>query len=440
MRVDNQRHRDAIPTVNSDWWNYGGITRSVALVEVPETFVEDYLVQLSPGSLEGDRAEVDGWVRLNGPEAAGGAVSVSISALGIEAEAAADADGIARFRFPVEGFTPWSPAHPRLYDVVVRGGGDEVSDRIGFRTIEQRGEDLFLNGEPIFLRGISIHEEKPTGDGRANSRADAEQLLSWVKELDGNFVRLAHYPHNEAMVRTAEEMGFLVWSEVPVYWTVQFENPETYANAERQLREMISRDKNRAAVAMWSVANETPLSEARLSFLTRLTETARRLDPTRLIAAALDTQDRDGNTIHIRDPFGEAIDVIGINTYCGWYGGTPESCAALRWTSDFDKPVVISEVGAGALAGRHGAADERWTEEYQAAVYEHNLAMADHIPFLRGISPWILKDFRSPRRPLPEIQDFWNRKGLVSEQGQKKAAFYLLQDYYQRRKAEQPDR
>lgn len=439
MKVDNRRHRDAVPTVNSDWWNYGGITRSVSLVEVPETFVEDYMVQLVPGSLQGDRAEIAGWVRLDGPAAAGTTVSVAVPALGTEAEAVTEADGVARFRIPVDGLTPWSPAHPQLYDVTVAGAGDEVTDRVGFRTIERRGEDLLLNGEPIFLRGISVHEEKPVGDGRATSREDAERLLGWVKELNGNFVRLAHYPHNEAMVRAAEEMGLLVWSEIPVYWTVQFDNPETYANAERQLREMIARDKNRAAVAMWSVANETPLSDDRLAFLTRLAETARSLDPTRLVAAALDTQDRDAatNTTHIRDPLGEVVDVIGVNTYCGWYGGTPESCASIRWASDFDKPVVISEMGGGALAGRHGPADERWTEEYQAAVYENNLAMADDIPFLRGLSPWILKDFRSPRRPLPGVQDFWNRKGLISDAGQKKQAFYILQSYYQRRAAEQ---
>ncbi len=441
MKVDNRRHRDAVPTVNSDWWNYGGVTRSVSLVEVPETFVEDYVVQLAPGSLDGDRAEVAGWVRLDGPAAAGGTARVAIPDLGVEVEAVADAGGVARFRVPVDGLTPWSPAHPRLYDVAVSGGGDAVADRIGFRTIERRGEDLLLNGEPLFLRGISIHEEKPIGDGRATSREDAEQLLGWVKELNGNFVRLAHYPHNEAMVRTAEEMGLLVWSEIPVYWTVQFDDPGTYANAERQLSEMVSRDKNRAAVVMWSVANETPLSDARLSFLTRLVETTRRLDPTRLVAAALDTQDRDAatNTTHIRDPLGASIDVIGVNTYCGWYGGTPSSCASIRWASDFGKPVVISEMGGGALAGLHGTADERWTEEYQAAVYEHNLAMADEIPFLRGISPWILKDFRSPRRPLPGIQDFWNRKGLVSDAGEKKQAFYVLQDYYRGRAVDQPD-
>jgi len=123
--------------------------------------------------------------------------------------------------------------------------------------------------------------------------------------------------------------------------------------------------------------------------------------------------------------------VIGINSYCGWYGDAlPASCAGLRWFSDHNKPVIMSEFGGGALQGYHGTALDRWTEEYQASVYEHNLTMLDRIPFLRGTTPWILKDFRSPRRPLPRIQDFWNRKGLVSDEGIRKQAFYLMQAWY----------
>src|SRR5690606_14653459 len=133
----------------------------------------------------------------------------------------------------------------------------------------------------------------------------------------------------------------------------------------------------------------------------------------------------------IDDPLSGVVDVIGINNYCGWYGGTPESCAGIKWRSKYNKPVIMSEVGGGALQGYHGDVDQRWTEEYQAAVYRHNLAMMDNIPFLRGITPWILKDFRSPRRPLPGIQDYWNRKGLVSDSGIKKQAWQVLHDYYE---------
>ena len=124
------------------------------------------------------------------------------------------------------------------------------------------------------------------------------------------------------------------------------------------------------------------------------------------------------------------MDVIGVNSYCGWYVATPGSCANLKWVSRYRKPVIMSEFGADALQGFHGDKAQRWTEEYQADVYTNNLVMIDNMNFIRGISPWILKDFRSPRRPLPSIQDFWNRKGLISDKGIKKKSWTILHDYY----------
>ena len=287
-----------------------------------------------------------------------------------------------------------------------------------------------MNGRPIFLRGVSVHEEAPLRGGRANSREDARTLLGWARELGANFVRLAHYPHNEYMIREADRMGIMVWSEIPVYWTILWENPATLENARTQLSEMIARDKNRAAVVIWSVANETPLSDARLSFLKNLVSQARTLDPTRLLSAAMERHYVNDTTQMIDDPLGEFLDVFGCNEYVGWYDGPPEKADRLEWKSKYDKPLVMSEFGGDALAGHHGDAAARWTEEYQESIYRHQIAMLKRIPFLRGTSPWILMDFRSPRRPLPKIQDYWNRKGLVSNKGEKKKAFYVLQEYY----------
>ncbi len=282
------------------------------------------------------------------------------------------------------------------------------------------------------MKGISIHEEAPFKTGRVTSIEQVRVLLQWAKELGCNYVRLAHYPHNEDMVREAERMGLMVWSEIPVYWTVQFDNNETYANAEHQLEEMIARDKNRASVVLWSIANETPIGDSRLEFLANLAAKARALDSTRLISAALDpdgTSSREGMNF-IDDPLGEHLDVIGINYYCGWYGGTPESCRTIKWDTKYDKPMIMSEFGGGALQGLHGEENERWTEEYQSAVYRNNIEMLKNIEFLAGTSPWILMDFRSHRRHLKRIQADFNRKGLISDQGFKKESFYIMQEYY----------
>ena len=425
VKVDNKRRLDAVPTLMTDWWNYGGLTRDVKLIETPQTFVNDYMVQLQQGS----RNRVTGWVKLSGDKLSQ-KVPVRFPEAGISRSFTTNASGIAAIDFTAD-LKLWSPNSPKLYDVFIEAETDQVREQIGFRSIETRGTDILLNGQPVFLRGVCIHEEAPLRGGRGHSREDAVTLLSWAKELGANFVRLAHYPHNEFMVREADRMGIMVWSEIPVYWTIQWENADTLKNARNQLQEMITRDKNRAAVVIWSVANETPLSDARLTFLKNLIALARQQDPTRLLSAAMERHYINPTTQMIDDPLGEFLDVLGCNEYVGWYDGLPEKADALEWKSKYQKPLVMSEFGGDALFNHHGDALTRWTEEYQESIYQHQIAMLKKIPFLRGTSPWILTDFRSPRRPLPGIQDYWNRKGLISDRGDKKKAFYVLQGWYE---------
>jgi beta-glucuronidase len=424
VKVDNKRRRDAVPTLMTDWWNYGGLTRDVKLIETSATFVNDYFIQLQKGS----RNHVTGWVKLAG-EKLNQAVTIRIPEAGFTKSFATDARGFALIDFTAD-LKLWSPESPKLYEVAIEAETDQVRDLIGFRSIETRGTNILLNGRPIFLRGVCIHEEAPIRGGRAYSREDAQTLLGWVKDLGANFVRLAHYPHNEWMIREADRLGIMVWSEIPVYWTIEWENRVTLENARRQLSEMIARDKNRAAVVIWSVANETPLSEARLSFLKNLVTHARSLDPGRLLSAAMERHYINDTTQMIDDPLGEYLDVLGCNEYVGWYDGLPEKADGLEFKSKYQKPLVMSEFGGDALYGHHGDALTRWTEEYQESIYRHQIGMLKKIPFLRGTSPWILTDFRSPRRPLPKIQDYWNRKGLISSRGEKKKAFYVLQAWY----------
>lgn len=424
VKVDNRRWRDAVPTLMTDWWNYGGLTRQVKLVETPATFVHDYFIQLQKGS----RDRIRGWVRLSGEKLAQ-KITVRIPEARISKSFTTDASGFVGIDLNAE-LSLWSPENPKLYDVAIEAETDQVRDRIGFRSLETRGAEILLNGRPVFLRGVCMHEEAPVRGGRAYSREDALTLLGWAKELGANFVRLAHYPHNEFMVREADRMGIMVWSEIPVYWTILWEDPATLENARNQLREMIVRDKNRASVVIWSVANETPLSDARLAFLKNLVSHARTLDPTRLLSAAMERHYVNETTQMIDDPLGEYLDVLGCNEYVGWYDGLPAKADHLEWKSKYEKPLIMSEFGGDALYGRRGDASARWTEEYQEDLYQHQLVMLKRIPFLRGVAPWILMDFRSPRRPLPGIQDYWNRKGLISNRGEKKKAFYVMQKWY----------
>ena len=425
VEVDNTRRADGVPSLHTDWWNYGGLTRGVQLVDVPETYIEDYSLHLSRDVPN----EITGWVQL-GSSAAGTPVWIHIPALDVKQSAQADASGRAVFHFQAKPEL-WSPDKPTLYGVIVTTDKEVIKDDIGFRTLEVRGTQILLNGKPIFLRGICLHEEAPFRSGRAFSAEDDATLLGWAKELGANFVRLAHYPHNEEMVRLADRMGLLVWEEVPDYWDIDWKNPATLENAKAQLRDVVARDQNRAAVAMWSMSNETPISPERTVFLKAMADYARQLDSTRLITSALNRTEHAGDVRTLNDPLAESLDVIGLNEYIGWYEGKPEDADRAQFKFAVEKPVIISEFGAGAPYGLHGDVATRFTEEYQANVFQHQIAMAQRIPELAGMTPWVLMDFRSPRRFLPGIQDYFNRKGVVSDRGQKKQAFYVLQKFYQ---------
>ena len=427
VKVDNKRHAEDVPTQIFDWWNYGGITRDVLLIDVEPVYIENYNLQLV--SLEGRRLGFS--VKLNS-ETAGRQVTLSIPELKIKKTVTTDAKGTATIYMKAKPQL-WSPETPKLYDVVIEQGNEVIRDEVGFRKIETRGKQLLLNGKPIFLRGVSIHEEKAFGGGRANSTEDAHTLLSWAKELGCNYVRLAHYPHNEYAVREAERMGILVWSEIPVYWTIAWSNPDTYANAERQLTDMIKRDQNRANIIIWSIANETPHSSERDAFLSRLAKHARSLDSTRLISMAMEVTSASNYRNRLQDNMSEYVDVVSFNQYVGWYRDVNDA-SKMTWEIPYDKPVIISEFGGGAKYGLHGEKNQRWTEEFQENLYRENLAMLDKIEGLAGTSPWILKDFRSPRRVLNGIQDYYNRKGLFSDRGEKKKAFYVLQEWYKGKK------
>lgn len=462
VRVDNRKRDDDIPTPLTDWLNYGGITREVRLLELSSTFIREYEVKLGASGRDGIR----GYVQLDGA-AAGEGVQLEIAELGISASLATDPNGWVSFDLEAAPEL-WSPESPRLYRVRITSGEDSVEEEIGFRHVEARGDQILLNGQPIFLRGISIHEEALHGEGRAHSLAHAEELLGLARELGCNFVRLAHYPHNEHMARLADRLGLLVWAEIPVYWAVDFENDVTLDRGRRQLTELITRDRNRASVIFWSIANETPINAARQAFLGALADHVRTLDDTRLTTAAMLTPPEDlgrfflssyipslvgldvGDWIYpVSDPVANVVDVPSLNEYFGWYYsgalgliGPWSSHHARRIMLDnihririerrTPKPFILSELGAGARAGMHAPEEELavFTEEYQALVYRKQIEMIRRQEGLVGLSPWILKDFRSPLRLYQGVQDYWNLKGLVDDEGRKKKAFAVLRDYY----------
>lgn len=432
--VDGGRRADRIPAEVADWFNHGGITRDVLLIETPRTFINNYYIALDKSTLNSKVRKISGTLLLSGKEMPK-EVRVQIPELRIDQAVAVGADGKAGFTLDAKRLQLWSPASPKLYDVRLVAGSDTVCDQIGFRTIETRGKQILLNGEPVFLKGICLHDENPLRRTRANSVEDARLVIGWAKELGCNFLRLAHYPHQENIVRLADKEGILLWEELPLYWGIQWSNSKVLDNAKRQYKELIDRDYNRASSIIWSIANETAVVPERNKFLGELADYVRTLDSTRLLSAACKKdQGRDGHPDAVytyNDPLMQKLDIISLNEYLGWYGGSPAECQGKTFKMGLEKPVIVSEFGGGALQGFHGDKATRWSEEFQAYLYEESIAMFDKIDGLSGMAPWILCDFMSPLRQLHQVQDGWNRKGLISEQGKKKQAFYVLKKYYE---------
>lgn len=423
--VNNKRKADHIPAENFGWWNYGGITRDVFIVETPQVFVDDYAIQLAKGSSN----VVQGWIRLNNAQPHQEVV-IELPEANIRQSLKTDANGFASFEKRAK-LSLWSPESPRLYKVIIRTSSETIEDRIGFRSIEVRDNDILLNGRPIFLKGINIHEEIPEGMRRASSEADARAILNGAKALGCNFVRLSHYPMNEYIIRLAEEMGLMLWEEIPLWQKIQFTD-DVIQKAESQLGEMINRDRNRCNVIIWSVSNETRPGQLRDAGIIRLLKKARSLDSTRLVTAALSHFKYEGNTITVDDAVSEYMDIIGINKYLGWYEPWPAEPGNVTWNFKFKRPVIYSEFGSEALSGNHGPADiaSLWTEEHQEKVFMDNIAMFARMAPLRGVCPWLLADFRDPTRLHPVFQDGWNRKGLLSDKGERKKAWYVIKKYY----------
>jgi beta-glucuronidase len=428
VRVNNQRKKDGIPGLGYDWFNYGGITREVNLVETGSTFISDYFIQLGKNSY----SSALGWIKLSGKSPSQN-ITLKIPELNINYKIRSDGEGLAEVKFDAD-FKLWSPENPKLYKIIIQCETDTITDEIGFRSIGTKGTKVLLNGKPVFLKGINIHEENPLRAARAYSESDAILLLKWAKELGCNIVRLAHYPHNEHMIKTAEKMGIMVWDEIPVYQRIEFSAPGVAEKMDLMMQEMVTRDKNRCSVVIWSLSNETDSSPDRDKALTDLTDKCRKLDSTRLITSVINDEEYNNNVMNVWDTLYRHFDLITLNEYLGWYVPWQGKAGDIKWNFIcHDKPVIITEFGGEALYGNNsGPKDEAqsWNEEYQENIYKDQVAMFGTMKELSGVFPWLLTDYRSSGRMHPVYQKGWNRKGLISDKGEKKKAWYILFDYY----------
>ena len=419
LQVDNTRRSNQVPMNDTDWFNYGGVYRDIELIRVPKVHIKDFKIALEPGS---DFSRIN--VKIAMSENYSGNATLKIEELGILQEVPVE-NGVGDFSFEAHPML-WCPDSPKLYDVTLECAGDTVSDRVGFREILVKEMDIILNGKPLFLRGISCHEDS-VENGKALTDEERLENIRIAKELGCNFMRVAHYPHNERMSQLADELGLLLWEEIPVYWGIQFASEDTYNDAENQLKELITRDYNRASVIIWSVGNENADTDERLHFMSRLAQCSHTLDHTRMVSAAcLVNYEKNA----IEDRLEQYLDIIGLNEYCGWYTAEWRMLPELFENSNPPKPVIITEFGADAYPNLRGTIADKGTEDCQAYVYERQIENIRKISYIKGMTPWILHDFRCPRRTSVN-QRYYNTKGLLSaDKKHKKLAFYVLQDFY----------
>jgi beta-glucuronidase len=409
--VENKRQPERVPMHHFDWFNYGGLHRSVALLRLPARHVRRFSAHLAP---DGRQVVLRLW--LNAP--ADGQARFEL--LGETIEVAIH-DGFGEALLPAAPRL-WSPADPVLHDVTLHHGDEVLRERIGFRTLATQGTRILLNGEDVYLAGVCVHEDD-LALGRCTDAADIARRIADAKALGANFLRLAHYPHDERVARACDAAGLLLWAEIPVYWAIDFANPATLADARNQLQELIARDANRASIILWGVGNENADTEARLAFMAELARAAHAADPSRLVTAACLI---NREQFRIEDRLAEHLDVIGLNEYFGWYEQGFQGLGRLLGNSRPDRPVIISETGADARAGYRDAAAPLFSEERQAAFYEGQCAALATAPYVRGLAAWLLYDFRSLRRQT-RAQGGFNRKGLIAEDKRtRKLAFATL--------------
>lgn len=466
VRVDNAYDPDIIPSQKSDFFIYGGITRDVWLRSVPLTRIDRLFISTPSVSKNQAETVLDvAFVNRKEDAVAGEIESVVRDRRGREvlrqSTPVSLPKGVSRssVKLPVlKNPSLWSPSDPALYEMTValKQGSqtiDQVSDRVGYRWYEFKEHGPFmLNGERLLLRGTHRHEDYA---GLANAMPDSlhRKDIRMIKEIGANFVRLAHYPQDPEVYRACDELGLLVWDELP--WCRGGMGGETWkTNTARLLKEQILQNFNHPSIIIWSLGNELywlpdvpggdNLDSLR-AMIKELDTIAHRLDPYRLTATRKFTEGDD------------LVDVVSPSMWPGWYSGiyTTFERAITDARKSF-KRFFHAEYGGDSHIGRHVenpidgdgmAVSEGWEEEikpqkvkniaqmgdwsesYIVNLFDWYLRVSEQKEWFPGNAQWAFKDFPTPLRPENPIP-YINQKGLVDRSGKPKDAYYVFKSYW----------
>jgi beta-glucuronidase len=421
-----------------DFYNYAGLARSVWLYSTPRTFVRDITVRTD---VQGSRGIVDVAV-----DATAGEPRVSLF----------DADGAvvvsaqgATVRLEVADAHLWQPGEGYLYTLRVDLlEGDDSGDRyelpVGIRTVEVRGQEFLINGEPFYFRGFGKHEDSAfRGKGHDNTLMVHDfGLMRW---MGANSFRTAHYPYAEEVLEYADRHGIVVIGETPAVglnlglgggifgrgsrlsFSSEMFNDRTRDAHAQSIRELIARDKNHPSVVMWCLVNEPDATEdGSRPYFEPLVSLARQLDPTRPI-----TYTNEPRASATCDRIVDLFDVVSLNRYNGWYinggdlktAGTQLRDELREWAQAYDKPILITEYGADTISGLHSVLTQPWSEEYQHDFLATYHTVFDGIDAVVGEHVWNFADFQTS---TGLIRVDGNKKGVFTRDRRPKAAAHAL--------------
>ena len=466
VRVDNGYDPDLIPSQKSDFFIYGGLIRDVWLRELPENYLS--AVRVSTPEVSAERAVTTAEVEVSVPEI-GGRLHAFLtdprtSRKVSEVTATITSDGPVTLTFPeIRRPALWSPKSPHLYKLTVEltDANGTVTDRqdepVGYRwyRFEPNGP-FYLNGERLLLRGTHRHEEH-AGYGGALPDSLHRRDIAQMKEMGVNFLRLGHYPQDPSVYAACNELGIIVWDELP--WCRGGKGEATWeANTERLLREQIAQNYNHPSIFFWSLGNEIywlpdfPGGDDTLAmnaYVRHLNEVAHELDPGRLTA--------------IRKYYAGAdlVDVFSPSIWSGWYAGVYKNYEnTLAQQRPLYPRFLHMEYGGSSHVGRHTetpidgdgtvnpdewaeavnqvnvsniATSGDWTENYIVDLFDWHLSVSETLDWFPGNAQWAFKDFGTPLRPENPIP-YLNQKGLVDRAGKPKDAYYVFKSYW----AEEP--
>ena len=439
VKVDNRFDDHSIPQKKVDWYHYGGITRSVTVETLEGVCILNHRFRYE---LSDDlkTAECFSTVTLYN---AGSREAETKVALTLEGETAAEETVVIPGRermtiqlppFTVSDIRLWDEGKGELYSLEYLTETDDLYDRVGFRKLEVKDGKLLLNNREIEIRGVNRHHDHPDF-GMAFPPARMKHDIDLICDLGCNAIRGSHYPNSRDFVDMLDERGILFWSEIPI-WGGGFSqaalgDEQVVKRGLMMHREMVDNYYNHPSIIIWGMHNEilTGTNEAYEMSKTYY-EYLKAVGGNRAVVYASDKP--------LVDICFEFSDIICLNQYYGWYSGGLDAwepffekfCERMKALGFENKPIIMSEFGAGGLYGFHDAEMPQWSEEYQAKLIDFCLNLFHKHPAIVGSFIWQFCDIRTAKEMGFGRARGFNNKGIMNENRRPKAAYYAAQKCY----------